>query len=130
MDSNTCSNKDYTVLDLSCFSNLKAFEVSDYSFAYVNEVVIMELNHLERVRIGRQCFNGDHAYDEFGHFSLKNCEKVKELNIGHRSFSGYSVCEIEGVPSLEVIEMGELEEWGSNFFYASLVLKSGSQRMK
>ena len=46
------------------------------------------------------------------------------------SFSDYSVCEIENVPSLEVIEMGELNKKSCNFFTASLELKSDSERMK
>ena len=65
-----------------------------------------------------------------GHFYLKNCKKLRELKIGHHSFSGYTVCEIENVPSLEVIEMGEVDEESDNFFYASLELKSTSQRVK
>ena len=36
--------------------------------------------------------------------------------MGCYSFSDYSVCEIENMPSLEVIEMGELNEWSYNFF--------------
>ena len=50
--------------------------------------------------------------------------------MGCFSFSDYSVCEIENVPSLEVIEMGELNIDSSNFFDASLELKSDSERMK
>ena len=55
---------------------------------------------------------------------------MRELKIGWYSFSDYSVCEIENVPSLEVIEMGELNEESSNFNYASLELKSDCERMK
>ena len=40
------------------------------------------------------------------------------------------MCEIENVPSLEVIEMGELNEDSSNFCHASLELKSDSEIMK
>ena len=64
------------------------------------------------------------------HFYLKNCERLRELKIGRYSFSDYSVCEIENVPSLEVIEMGELNEESNNFCCASLELKSDSERMK
>ena len=64
------------------------------------------------------------------HFYLKNCERLRELRIGIWSFIDYSVCEIENVPSLEVIEMGESNEWNRNFSYASLELKSVSRRMK
>ena len=64
------------------------------------------------------------------HFYLKNCERLRELKMGRYSFSDYSVCEIENVPSLEVIEMGELNEMSRNFWYASLELKSDSERME
>ena len=64
------------------------------------------------------------------HFYLKNCERLRELKIGCRSFSDYSVCEIENVDSLEVIEMGELNNDSVNFCEASLELKSDSQIMK
>ena len=64
------------------------------------------------------------------HFYLKNCGRLRELKIGHNSFNEYTVCEIENVPSLEGIEMGELNEGSSNFYYASLELKSKSQRRK
>ena len=84
--------------------------------------------------IGMHCFtkeNGDWGYDPNRHFYLKNCERLRELKIdGDDSFSDYSVCEIENVPSLEVIEMGELNEWSRNFCDASLELKSDSDRMK
>ena len=47
------------------------------------------------------------------------------------TFSDYTVCEIENVPSLEVIEMGDLNEvYGYFFYYASLELKSDGNGMK
>ena len=118
---------------LSSFSNLKVFEVGDYSFAFVEEVKLIGLNQLERVVIGENSFTkykNDGGYDPNRRFSLKDCERLRELKMGCCSFSDYSVCEIENVPSLEVIEMGELKEESRNFFYASLELKSDSQRMK
>ena len=50
--------------------------------------------------------------------------------MGCLSFADYSVCEIENVPSLEVIEIGELNERSVNFCDASLELKSDSQMTK
>ena len=72
----------------------------------------------------------DGGSDPNRHFYLKNCERVRELKIGRYSFADYSVCEIENVPSLRVIEMGELNKKSYSFYYASLELKSDSQRMK
>ena len=133
VDSDTCNDKSYTVLDLSSFSNLKEFEVGGYSFAFVDELKLIGLNRLERVVIGKNCFTKEKNYwPEYNpdrHFYLKNCERLRELKIARFSFSDYSVCEIENVPSLEEIEMGELNTCSCNFRYASLELKSGSQRM-
>ena len=130
VDNDMCNDKRYTVLNLSSFSNLKEFEVGDYSFSFVNELKLIGLNRLERVVIGMNCFRKYFQENPNRHFYLKNCERLRELKIGRYSFSDYTVCEIENVPSLEVIEMGELNEWSHNFDYASLELKSDCERMK
>ena len=130
-----CNDRSFTVLNLTRFVELKEFEVGDYSLYYVNEVKLIGLNQLERVVIGMNSFTKQKkgywpGYNPDRHFYLKNCERLRELKIGCGSFSDYSVCEIESVPSLEVIEMGKLNGDGYNFYYASLELKSGSERMK
>ena len=130
VDNNACNDKCFTALVLSFFSNLKVVEVGDYSFSFVDETKLIGLNQLERVVIGENCFRRGTRDDPSRHFYLKNCERLRELKIGYYSFSDYSVCEIENVPSLEVIEMGELDEGSCNFRYASLKLKSDSERMK
>ena len=55
---------------------------------------------------------------------VKNCDALKELKIGRYSFSDYSVIEIENVNSLELIDIGDMNNWSDNFYYASLELKS------
>ena len=57
---------------------------------------------------------------------VKNCDSLKELKIGRFSFSDYSLIEIENVNSLELIEMGDMNNWSYNFLFASLELKSES----
>ena len=135
VESNSCHGREWTALDLSFISHLQLFEVGDECFENVKEVKLIALSMLERVVIGKKSFTKEKndwpSYDATRHFYLKNCERVRELKMGHHSFSDYSVCEIENVPSLEVIEMGELNEWSYNFYYASkLELKSESDRMK
>ena len=138
VDSNSCNDRSFTVLNLTRFVNLKVFEVGDYSFSYVNEVHMIGLPELERVVIGENCFTeekyryiNEYGFDEdlHRHFYLKDCEKLRELRIGSQSFMDYSVCEIENVDSLEVIAMGRLSEL-SSFFFASLELKSCSDETK
>ena len=127
-----CNDEGFTALYLSSYVSLRVFEVGDDCFENVKEVKLIDLSKLERVVIGKNSFTKEKnlfGNDPNRHFYLKNCERVRELKIGRYSFSDYSVCEIENVDSLEVIEMGELNERSRNFCYASLELKSDSERM-
>ena len=128
--SNCCNERELSVLALSRFMNLRELKVGDECFEKVNEVKWIGLNQLERVMIGTHCFRKSLNCDPSRRFYLKNCERVRELTIGIWSFSDYSVCEIENVPSLEEIEMGDMNESSWNFSKASLELKSDSERMK
>ena len=88
---------------------------------------MIELNNLESVEIVMNSFTqhkNDHGRNTDRHFYLKNCPKLKSLKMGRYSFSDYTVIEIENVDALEVIEMGELDDYSYVFYYASLELKS------
>ena len=131
--SNRCKSDKIKMLDFRVFPQLKSIEIGNECFMYVKKVKLIGLNQLERVVIGMNSFTkhkNSAGIDVTRHFYLKNCERLRELKMGRYSFSDYSVCEIENVPSLEVIEMGELNEWSGNFRYASLELKSDSEGMK
>ena len=86
--------------------------------------------------IGKSCFTTagydtiEDAKNPNRRFYLKDCERLKELKIGCESFSDYSVCEIDHLPSLEVIEMGDLNTESENFYHASLALNSVFDGMK
>lgn len=124
---------EWSVLNLSFMSNLRVFKVSDKSFKNVEEVRLIGLNQLEDISIGMHCFTsewGDNPeYNPKRRFYLKNCKRLGELYIGCYSFSYYSACEIENMPSLEMIGMGNDEEC-DNFCHASLKLKSDCERQK
>ena len=122
---NGVSESGLTELDLTRFSQLKRLIVGDHCFAYVNELKLIGMNELESVVIGESSFTRETSCEDLNrHFYVKNCPKLKSLKMGRYSFSGYTVCEIENVDALEVIEMGELNEKSANFDYASLELKS------
>ena len=130
--SNGCNSKKMKVLDLRAFPQLKSIEIGNECFMYVKKVKLIDLSWLERVVIGKNSFTknkNSFGNDPYRHFYLKDCERLRELKIGCLSFNYYSVCEIENVPSLEVIEMGELNQNSWNFICASLELKSDSERM-
>ena len=133
VENNSCNRPEWTALDFSFISHLRLFEVGDECFENVKEVKLIDLSKLERVLIGENCFTKekyDYRYDPNRHFYLKNCKRLRELKIGRYSFNDYSVCEIENLPSMRVIEMGKVNEGSSIFKYASLELKSDSERMR
>ena len=133
VSNSSCNGQEWRVLDLSNMFNLRFFEVGDECFANVNEVKLIGLGQLERVVIGKKCFTKhteSASYDPNHVFYLKNCERLRELKMGRYSFADYSVCEIENVNRLEVIEIGDVNAESCNFYYASLELKSDSQRME
>ena len=126
---------DLTVLDMGRFVNLVELRAGDSCCRRVTRVVIVGLKKLERVVVGGRSFRTLNyliidGKDPNRHFFLKDCEKLKEVKIGRGSFKDFSVCEIENLPSLELIEMGELDVNSSNFCYASkLKLTSSSKRL-
>ena len=131
--SNRCNSEMISTLDLSLFPQLNSVEIGDDCFMNVGQLNLIGQSKLQTVVIGKNSFTkvkNNGGSDPNRHFFLKNCEKLREVKIGHHSFRDYSVCEIENVPSLEVIEMGELNEYSYNFYYASLELKSDCERMK
>ena len=131
----SCNGPEWSVLDLRVLIKLKELTVGDWCFKHVKEVILVGLKQLETVVIGGGCFT-ENEYDQpdddnsYGHFYLKDCERVRELKIGPRSFDEYTVCEIENVECLEVIEMGYLQIRSYSFYNASLELKSDCERMR
>ena len=76
-------------------------------FESVGVLKLIGLKKLEKVMIGEKCFmRNDYSSDPNCQFCLKECDALRELKIGSGSFDGYSVCEIDSLNSLEVIEIG------------------------
>ena len=125
VNSNCCNGKKWSVIDFTIMSHLREIRVGDKCFDSVNEFKLIGLSQLERVVIGKS-FNYA-GNNPIRVFYVKDCEKLKELKLGTVSFCSYNMCGIENLPSLEVIEMGELNEESCNFGGASLELKSDSE---
>ena len=132
ISSNSLNVNSFTTMDFSDYSSLKMIEIGDECGMYVTRVEITGLNSLKSVRIGENSFTtykGSYPWegDESGIFQLKNCPKVKSLQIGLFSFSSYKQCLIANVGTLESIKMGDWDNIASNsnnFRYASLELRS------
>ena len=120
-------NEENDRIDLSKYVNLKNVSIGNECFFYQDVLNLTGLHSLERVMIGENSFTKKKNF--FGNNAnrklyVKNCDALKELKIGRYSFSDYSVIEIENVNSLELIEMGEVNNLSFIFYYASLELKS------
>ena len=114
-------------IDLSKYFNLKNVSIGNECFFYQDVLNLTGLHSLERVMIGEKSFTkkkNSFGYNANRKLYVKNCDALKELKIGGYSFSDYSVIEIENVNSLELIEIGDMNNWSYNFLYASLELKS------
>ena len=112
---------------LSKYANLKNVSIGNECFFYQDVLNLTGLHSLERVMIGENSFTmkkNSSGNDANRKLYVKNCDALKELKIGGYSFSDYSVIEIENVNSLELIELGDMDNWSYNFRYASLELKS------
>ena len=91
------------------------------------------MSTLEKVVIGDVCFTSQEGCIVIGtnnSFFLKDCVRLREVKIGSNSFNDYSVCEIEDLPSLEVMEIGSNPKLSCGFNYASLELKGDSGKME
>ena len=133
VDSNTQDAVEITSTMFSAFTNLTELRVGSGCFENVEKVELIGLPTLEKVVIGDNCFTkhkNRFGLNEKRRFCLRNCERLKELRIGRYSFSDYSVCAIENMPSLEVIEFGEVDYVSCNFFYASMELRSESSKQR
>ena len=118
--SEECNSEDFGVMDLSRYKNLKSVVIGDASYKHVNELKLIGLSELESVEIGEFSFSKvTFGKNPYRHFYLKNCPKLKSLKMDPFSFSDYTVCEIENVNALEVIDIGM-----DSFQSASLELKS------
>ena len=124
---NGVSEPGLTELDLSRFPMLKRLVIGDHCLSYVKTVKVVGMSELESVVVGENSCTKDknsYNFEPSTRFYLRNCPKMKELKIGRYSFSDYTMCIVNAVPSLEVIEMGDLNEYDYSFYYASLELKS------
>ena len=106
---------------------LKSIEIENECFKNVSELMLIGMKLLKKVLIGNNCFTKKKGDKESYVLYVKNCELLRELKIGNHSFEEYSVCEIENVGSLELIEVGD--ECFSNVNELKLIGMKGLERV-
>ena len=129
--SNGCKRWSLGSFDLSGVTYLKELRIGDECFNSVNEFKLIGLKYLETMMIGKKSFSiSEKGKDYNRRFYVKNCPRLKTLNIGYRSFSDYKVIEIESVDVLESLRIGDNSRYSNNFYWASLELRSVFDVMK
>ena len=120
--SNSCNEDEFTEFDLSSFSNLETLDIGDDCLKNVNNVRLNGLSKLERVRIGKSAFFNNELQSVKKIFELKNCNSLNELSIKERAFRDYSKLDMESLPSLKNMKIGETTNESGNFMNAPLQL--------
>ena len=123
----TCNDIDYTIFNFSRFTLLKKLIIGSNSFCSVNKFVIDGLNELKCIKIGKNSFTkkkNSSGNDSSRSFVILNCIELESIEIGSFSFSDYSGgFELNNLPKLSSIEIGDIGSDSSNFYYSSFEIK-------
>ena len=77
-----CSNEAFDEWSMEEYARLRELIVGDECFQFVKDLMIVGLNALEKVEIGKECF----CKTSGGVFEMRDCEKLKIVKIGDGSF--------------------------------------------
>ena len=107
--SSKCCN-DLNALDLNRFEWLQSIEIGNYCFGSVETFQIDGLNRLKTIKIGNNSFTqkrNDYGNDQSKSFHILNCESLKSIQIGERSFRYFGgEFELKNLPQLQSIQIG------------------------
>ena len=103
-------------LCISGNSNLKRIVIGDGCFKCVRLFELDGLNELESVVIGEWSFKISDKERTDGDYRIVNCPKLKSIEIGYDSFYDYHSFEMNNLPSLQSIVLGDHSfNWAPSF---------------
>ena len=133
ISNNNCNDSEYTIFNFSRFIFLEELIIGNNCFCSVNLFNIDGLNHLKSIKIGNNSFtllksghkwDYDKANNGNRSFHILNCDELKSIEIGSFSYCDYSgEFELNNLPKLESIKIGNIGTDSSNFFCSSFVIK-------
>ena len=97
---------------------LQSIEIGQQCFQRVREFVLNDLESLESVIIGWNCFRIDWKERDDGVCRITKCPNLRQLEIGDKSFEDFKSFELSNLNSLQSIQFGIF-----CFFYTDLSLK-------
>ena len=107
------------------FSNLRQLTIGSDCFEKAENFCLEGLNELENIVIGRRSFTLTKSpdiiffcHERAGVFQVKNCPKLKTIQIGGYSFGDYHMFDLDNLPSLQSVHIGDFcffETFGVDF---------------
>ena len=123
------SNNDinYKVFDYSELNHIESIEIGNDCFGSVETFKIDRFNGLKRIKIGYNSFTltkNDFGHDKSKSFHILNCESLESIEIGEYSFSDFGgEFELKNLPQLQSIQIGTIGNDSYNFFFSSFVIR-------
>ena len=123
------SNNDinYKLFDYSELNHIESIEIGDDCFGSVETFQIEGLTRLKSLKIGNNSFtqkrnrSGD---DKSKSFHILNCESLESIQIGEYSFSDFGgEFELKNLPQLQSIQIGSIGRGSNNFYGSSFVIR-------
>lgn len=113
-----------STFDISKCSRLEQLVIRDGNFKNVALFRIANLPCLSSLTIGDNCFNGKKTSTLPYSFSVTSCDKLEIIDIGRYSFKDYSKFNLDKLPSLRSLVIGDLYNESSNFVNCSFCISS------
>ena len=107
ISNSSTSDSNATELKLSGLDRLKRIVMGDYSFGKVRLIELDGLSELESVVIGQRSFRISDSERIDGACRIANCPKLISIQIGDRAFNDYHSFELNNLPSLQSIDIGQ-----------------------
>ena len=113
------NDENITTLHFFSLPRLERIEIGKKCFENVHEFVLDSLESLESLKIGERCFIiYYHKERDNGICRITNCPNLTQLEIGNRNFQDFKSFEISNLNSLQSIKFGDI-----CFYYTDFVLK-------
>ena len=123
------SNNDinYKLFDYSELNHIESIEIGNDCFGSVKTFKIDRLNRLKTIKIGNNSFTqhkNSYGNDESKSFHILNCESLESIQIGEYSFIDFGgEFELKNLPQLQSIQIGRIGNISNNFCYSSFVIR-------
>ena len=123
------SNNDinYKLFYYSELNHIESIEIGNDCFGSVETFRIDRLNRLKSLKIGKNSFTQKtyvYGNDKSKSFHILNCESLKSIQIGEYSFIDFAgEFELKNLPQLQSIQIGSIGSDSYNFFDSSFVIR-------